>query len=269
MDRYRLKNIIILILVLVNLFLLGSLGQRRIAEHHSYKTSVEQLSALLAADGVSLDSSLIPSQSPPAIQSFSRSPDADRKAASFLLGDAPGYAEQGGGIYTYSGERGAALFRSNGSFEAAGTLAPQDGEEFCRKFSRQFGYDEPSFQLDIEGTGTAVSTRRWDRLPVYNCTITFTLVKNTVVAVSGTLLPDVSTEFASEVSPLSALAALNVFQQFRQGTGAVVTAIIGIEPCYELQSTTAAPLSLVPAWCIITDTASYYVNAVTGSIRPY
>ena len=46
MDRYRLKNIIILILVLLNGFLLFSLGQRRTAEQNAFRRTAEQLSAL-------------------------------------------------------------------------------------------------------------------------------------------------------------------------------------------------------------------------------
>ena len=28
----------------------------------------------------------------------------------------------------------------------------------------------------------------------------------------------------------------------------------------------ATPMALVPAWCIVTDTASYYVNCYTGTV---
>ena len=39
--------------------------------------------------------------------------------------------------------------------------------------------------------------------------------------------------------------------------------------CYELQSSTAAPMSLVPAWCIVTDTVNYYVNCASGAVSQY
>lgn len=269
MDRYRLKRIIILILVLVNFFLLGSLGQRRSAEHRSYRTAVEQLISLLAADGISVSSEIIPSTDPPAVRNLARSPELDHQAAAFLLGEPLEFADQGGGIFTYSGENGAALFRSNGSFEAAGVLCAEDSTLFCRNFSRKFGYTEPDFQLDQNGTGTATAVRRRDRLSVFNCTVTFTIAQGAVVAVNGTLLPDTSVESIPDTPPLSALAALNAFQLFREETGAVVTEITDIHLCYELQSTTAVPLLLAPAWCICTDTAEYYVNSLTGTVRSY
>ena len=46
----------------------------------------------------------------------------------------------------------------------------------------------------------------------------------------------------------------------------MVTAVTDLYLCYELQSTTATPMALVPAWCVSTDTADYYVNCYTGAV---
>ena len=267
MDRYHLKNIIILILTLVNLFLLGSLAQRRSAENATYQNTVQQITALFAAEGITLNVDSIPSELPPASRTLNRSIELDRKAAAYLLGDEVTQIDQGGGIFTYDGKNGGALFRANGNFDAAGTLTAKNADSFCRSFCREFGYSDPLYQLDEYGNGTAVATRLWNRLPIFNCTVTFTLVEDVVVSVSGTLLPDLSTEVEPSVPPLSALAALTAFQQTRKETGAVVTSISDIYLCYELQSPIAAPLSLTPAWCIDTNTAKYYVNAITGSVH--
>ena len=267
MDRYRLKNIIILILLLVNVFLLGSLAQRRSAEAATYRNTVDQMSALFLADGITLHTDAIPHQEVPGSRTLTRSPELDRIAAAFLLGDHLEQADQGGGIFTYSGDRGSALFRSNGSFDAAGSLADQDARDFCREFAREFGYQDPEFHLDDLGNGTATAVRLWGDAPVYNCTVTFTLQNYALVGVTGTLLPDLSSPLASEEEPLSALAALTAFQQVRKETGAVVTDVSDVSLCYELQSTTAVPLSLTPAWRIETNTASYYVNSLTGAVR--
>ena len=45
MERFRLKNIIILILVLLNGFLVSSLAQRRTAERDAFHRTAEQLAA--------------------------------------------------------------------------------------------------------------------------------------------------------------------------------------------------------------------------------
>ena len=42
--------------------------------------------------------------------------------------------------YSYAGESGAAVFRENGGFEMAGTLASGDAEKVCRDFCEMFSY---------------------------------------------------------------------------------------------------------------------------------
>ena len=126
MDRSRLKNIIILILVLVNGFLLASLAQRRSAERDASRRTAEQLAALFQADGMVLDARAISRDAPPDGVALSRATALEEQAAAFLLGDALTSSDQGGGIYHYAGAAGEALFRSSGSFEASGILAERD-----------------------------------------------------------------------------------------------------------------------------------------------
>ena len=265
MDRRRLKNCIILILVLMNLFLAVSLLSRAGTLHTVQRTATEQQVALFAAEGISLDPGLISDQIPPSLRTLSRDSEQEAQAAASLLGSQLSYSDQGGGIYTYSSTRGAAMFRSTGAFEAAGTLA-SSGAEFCRAFCEDFGYDEPVFHLDTNGSGTATAVRMYEEFPVFNCSVTFSLSNGILTAVSGTLLPAEYTETPAEVSPLSASAALTAFQNLRRENQAVVSAVTDLYLCFELQSTSSAAMALVPAWCIVTDTANYYVNCSTGAV---
>ncbi len=124
------------------------------------------------------------------------------------------------------------------------------------------------FTLDDEtGSGTVTALRLWGDVPVFNGAVAFTLDHGTVTAVSGSLLPDTGTAAAEEQPLLSAFAALTAFQQMRHESSSVVSAITEISLCYELQSTAAAPMALVPSWRITTDTASFYVNCVSGTVR--
>ena len=72
MDRYRLKNIIIIILLLVNGFLAGSLAIRQTSKRVSRRQTEEQLVELLAADGITLEADSIPAGAPPAGLSLPR-----------------------------------------------------------------------------------------------------------------------------------------------------------------------------------------------------
>ena len=268
MERYRLKNIIILILVLLNAFLLVSLGIRGTRERTARRAQQQELVALFAADGMTLDPALIPSDTELSAYTLIRDESLEKRVTAFWLGSISERTAQGGGIYTYSGSRGAAAFRDTGSFDIAGTLSGgDDAESLCRDFCKEFSYAEPVFTLDETGSGTATALRLWGDVPVFNGTIAFTLDHGTVTAVSGSLLPDTGTAAAQEQPLLSAFAALTAFQQMRHESSSVVSAITEISLYYELQSTAAAPMALVPSWRITTDTASFYVNCVSGTVR--
>ena len=137
-------------------------------------------------------------------------------------------------------------------------------ESFCRSFCKSFSYDTPVFDLDENGNGTATAVCKSQDLPVFNSSITFTVHHGDLLTVSGTLLPQEGSSVSTEVTPLSASAALTTFQNARRESGAVVSAILELNLCYELQSSSA--LTLIPSWCITTDTVNYYVNCISGSV---
>lgn len=269
MERSRLKNVIILILVLANLFLLSSLFARKSAETASRQRATEQLVALFETDNIHLDPGLVSYQAPPAGQHLPRDTAREQTAAAFFLGTPLEYADQGGNIYTYTGNHGAAMFRATGSFDIVGSLSTpsEDVRDLCRRFCKEFSCTEPQFDLDAKNNGTATALCRFGDLTVFNCSVTFTIHDGRLTMVSGTLLPETSSALPSKAEPLSASAALIAFQQFRRENGGVVSSISDLYLSYELQSTPTAAMSLVPSWCIVTDTVQYYVNCMTGSVR--
>lgn len=231
------------------------------------RTQQQELVSLFAADGMTLDPALIPTDTAVSTYALIRDETAERKAAAFLLGDNLERTTQGGGIYTYTSQQGAAAFRDTGSFDAAGSLSQENAEAFCRDFCKAFSYDTPIFTLDETGSGTATAVRLWNGTPVFNAAVTFTIDQGRVLSASGALLPETGAETSSGQKPLSAFAALTAFQQMRHESSSVVSSITEVSLCYELQSTTAAPMALVPSWRIVTDTATFYVNCISGTVR--
>ena len=249
MESFRLKNIIILILALMNLCLLGLLGVRLTTGYSAQAEARQQMVQLFAAEGVSLDDGIIPGATPPAGLTLSRDPDEDEKLAGFLLGDELVMSDGGGGVPTYQSENGSAVFRSDGTFDVVIEQSGETADALCRAFCRAFHYEALAFSLDGED-GSASAVQTYDGAPVVNCTVSFSISGGRVASVNGAL---------------SALDALNAFLGTVQ-SGAVVTAVTDLYLCYELQSTTATPMALVPAWCVSTDTADYYVNCYTGAV---
>ena len=265
MDRCLLKNIIILILLLVNGFLAGSLIMRHTAAIRTQHQADEQLVALFAADGMELSSDLISRETPPSPLSLSRDLEREREAAAFFLGEDLEQTDMGGGSYTYSSDAGTARFYPNGSFDIVGSLSSvEDAEDLCRSFCKTFSYQEPD--LPQGGSGAVSAASQWGNYPVLNSGVTFTLDQGSLLTVSGTLLPQEGTPVASEQQPLSASAALTAFQQARREGYIAASAITDMYLCYELQGTTASTLTLSPAWCVATDAANHYVNCITGTV---
>ena len=260
-------TIVLLILALLSAFLLTSLAIRGNEERVARRTQQQELVSLFAADGMTLDPALIPTDTAVSTYALIRDETAERKAATFLLGDNLERTTQGGGIYTYTSQQGAAAFRDTGSFDAAGSLSQENAEAFCRDFCKAFSYDTPIFTLDETGSGTATAVRLWNGTPVFNAAVTFTIDQGRVLSASGALLPETGAETSSGQKPLSAFAALTAFQQMRHASSSVVSSITEVSLCYELQSTTAAPMALVPSWRIVTDTATFYVNCISGTVR--
>ena len=149
------------------------------------------------------------------------------------------------------------LFRS-------GLLADRDPADFCRDFCRTFSYSTPDIQLDSSGSGVFSTVCLYGGLPVFNCTVTFSIENYVLTAVSGTLLPKTGAAVAGE-TPLSAAGALVAFQQMRRESVVVASTVLDTQLCYELQNTGAA-ISLVPVWRIVTNTEDYYVNCYTGGV---
>ena len=174
MESSRLKNIIILILVLMDLFLLGSLASRRTAELSARRRGEEQLVELFAADQISLDPDLIPYHAPPASRTLVRALEQERAIATALLGKSLRQSNSGDVVHGSDRDAGAALFRSNGSFDVAGTLSSGSAEEVCREFCKAFGYRDLAFFLE-DGSGTATATRYCDDYPVVGCTVEFSI----------------------------------------------------------------------------------------------
>ena len=262
MNTARLKNIVILILLLANAFLLVLLFSRRAEENAAHERSVTQLTALLNADGIAFDSALLDGL-PDTVLSVQ--PARDLAAEQAL---AEGIIGSGGGIYRYYSSdglnSGSCLIRSGGALEAAVSRAVDDPAEFCADLCVPLGYR--TFDVLSDGARTVVTASRFvGELEVCNASLIFTFSGSTLTPVTGTFLPPIDTSESGETA-LDAVTALVRFLDYRNASGAVCTGITWLSAGYLVQSTTSAPLQLVPVLRVDTDVYSYYVNIVSGEV---
>lgn len=261
LERTRLKNIIILILLLMNAFLLGTLFYHRHSEASARSRMAQELSSLFAAEGIALSADTVPADSAPAGRTPIRSTEEDLRLAVWLLGDGLTTRDEGGGIYTCRGSAGEALFRSSGSFEVRLLSGIDNAADTVSRFCREFGYRQPDAVPD-DGTATAV--QYVENCPVVDAAVTFRVADGRLVGLSGIHLPSESA--VSDGETLSAATALTLLLQSRRTSGAVVSVVTDVFPCWRLQTTSASPMTLSPAWGIATDAGMYYVNCITGAV---
>lgn len=268
MNTARLKNIVIIILLLANAFLLVLLFARRAEERSVQEHTLSQLTELFASDGVQLDASALENL-PASLLSVQpvRDADAERALAEGIIG-AESAVDSGGGIYRYYSSDGlgggVCLIRSSGALEASVSRAVDDPEGLCAELCLPLGYT--AIETLTDGTRTTITaTRMLEDCKVFNGALTFTFSSNTLTSVSGTLLPPIDTEQSSTL-PLDAVTALVRFLDYRNASGAVCTEVVRLSGGYLVQSTASAALQLVPVLRVETDVYSYYVALQSGEV---
>ncbi|MCR5826718.1 MAG: hypothetical protein K6G54_09135 [Oscillospiraceae bacterium] len=264
MKTSRLKNVVIAILALVNVFLLVLLAGRYAQERSVRLRTEEELIRLYTDAGVTLPAALIPRELPHlAAAEPARDPSAESAFAETLLG-ACAEEDVGGGIYRYRGERGTCLFRSSGSLEAALERSVGNRESFCGNLFTANGYELLSSDVQPDGTGTVVAARMLPNGMVFNARLLLRFYRGSLISVTGSFVPAV--EPGEGGTGMDGVTALVRFLDYSRGSGEVCTAVTEVRSGYLLQSTASAAQRLIPAWCITTDVNQYYVNMLTGEV---
>lgn len=262
MKTSRLKNIVIVILLLVNAFLLVLLLSRRAEQRAAYDRSVEQLVTLFDASGITLEPAVLPQDDALLSSALDRDLERETAFAAALLGTVS-VSDSGGGVCLYSGEYGLCSIRAGGAVEGSVSRPVEDPDLFCRDLFKSFGYERTVTQL-TDGSGSVTGVRTTGSSPVFNAALTLSFSGGRLISVSGVFLSSLSKGRSGD--GVDAVTALVRFLDYRTASGLVCTEILSVESGYLLQSSAPAPLRLLPVWRIVTDVNNYYVNYKTGEI---
>lgn len=262
MKASRLKNIVIVILLLVNVFLLVLLLSRRAEQNAAYERSVEQLVTLFETNGVALDPAVLPQDDTPLSAALDRDAERETAFAEALLGTVT-VSDSGGGVCLYTGTNGSCSVRAGGAVEVSLSRAVEDPDAFCRELFKTFGYERTRSTL-TGGSGSITGVRSTGAHPVFNASLSLSFSGGTLISVSGVFLSSLTE--GRRADGIDAVTALVQFLDYRSASGLVCTRIDAVDSGYLLQSSPTAPLRLLPVWRITTDVNSYYVNCKTGEI---
>ena len=263
METYRLKNIAMVILLLLNACLLLMVGQQQLQSLRAQRRSAAQLRELYAASQLVLDDRVELDRNPLDILTPARRAETEQAIASALLGGEALSSSQGGGIYSYEANERTIQFRAGGSFYGSRLDLPvEDPAGFVRSFCSRFGYEEPRLQLE-EGTGSAVAGQLVRDVPVINCAVEFYFEGGRLASVTGAHV-DLQDAAVQPEKSMSCVTALLKFLDFRNISGVVCSEVTGVRCVYQLQGVSAP--RLLPVWEIATDTYTYCVDCATGAV---
>lgn len=268
MEWSKIKNIVILILLGVNLALLALLiPQERRQAQLAAETWAGAVSAL-ERSGISFEAEQPPLDMELTPLAFTRDRAGEQEAAEALLGPLR-EAEDSSSVRTlYTGAGGSAEFTLGGEFSIhpAGLITPSAGEDrdqASRACLAQLGITGRLLEERTEGTAYVLTyCQEWEGDPVFSCRTEVTWEGNTLASIQGERLTGTTAAAAGE--PLSTADALVRFLAGLNRTGDLCTRVEAMTAGY--LATGARPVQLTPVWALETDNGTYYLNALDGTL---
>lgn len=278
MEWRRLKNIIILILLLVNGFLLVLVGARYSESVQYERTALERTLEVLEGRGIRADADRLAPAGALAPLTVERDLERELQLAKALLG--PGEVRpwgiqaenQGGGLYRYQFDGCELTIRPGGELSAAMRYGPHqliagDLERHAAQRLKKMGIEAEQIGVTRDGEWTRIRFRQmWNGAPVFSCEVEFVYEAEFFRTVQGTLLTaQAGTAEAGECMTLP--TALMRFYEEISASGDVCSAILSMEPGYRAASQSlSGGIRLAPVWLVTTDTAQYYLDCSTGAL---
>lgn len=273
MEWSKLKNIIILILLLVNLFLLAMAGVQQRDSARYQEQALADAVTVLERNGIRLAEENIPEQMKIRSMTVQRDRELESALAADLLGECL-VSDMGSGRYSYESTIGSAEFRSNGNFsivfsEPIPIVQGVGGEvshalEIAERLSLGGVISEQKV-LD-DGGVNVVLYQTWQGNPVYSCQIMLQYKDGNLCSLSGQRLMGEPLPVNSGETLISVPTALVRFLNGINDMGDICGEILEMRPGYQMANP-AEGTRMEPVWYIVTDTGAYQLNAITGILE--
>lgn len=267
MERAKLKNIVLFILVVTNLCLLVFVVRQELRTRRADAQARENAIAFLAERGIRVDEPLVPKEMDLLPQVVERDRDAEGKAAQALLKGDVEMESRGGEVYRYYNENGSVQFHSDGTFSAE--LAPgayplgNDREAACLAVLKQLDF---SAEVVEEGESALVLRQTWRGVSLFSQQVTVNWEEGSIRSLTGGRRLMGQPEEDRSRSALTVSGALIYFFNGLNGLGDVCSRVDSIDQGYVSTVSLNAPVTLTPVWRVVTDTGPYQLDGVTGAL---
>lgn len=271
MDNAKIKNYIILVLALVNIFLLAIVLTNARQARRAAADRQQALETVLADNGIRLSKDTDLSDAVLPELTLRRDAARESKMVTALLGDCD-FSDLGGNVYSYKGKNGGeAKFRGTGEFTILldanavkrGTDVAATARSVLKKLGLRYSGETPEVSSS-DGDATVTLSCAWEDMPVYNARVTFYFTASSLALISGTRPFDTQTASAAPGSCPDGITVLMNFLQSVRSTGDLCTEIRGLDMGYFVFPSVSGDCTLQPVWCVRTDSHAYYIDAKTG-----
>jgi hypothetical protein len=270
----KVKNIILLILLTVNLFLAVLLVYEEGRSAQYLSGARESAIQVLEKNGIAVDGDILPDDLALTAMGASRDRQAERERAQALLGQVT--EESQGSSVVYQGPSGQLrVSRSGSEFSAqlepgAFPLGEKEPAQHATDLLQQLGLEGDVLGVLEEGERISVTVRqKWQHIPVFTCLAVLVYEQGSLVQIQegGRCLPGTPTQ-AGDRQAISVDTALLRFLEGIQELGDICSRITQMTPGYLMNSAGfTGSAELVPAWQFRTDSdQGYYLNALTGEL---
>lgn len=271
MESSKVKNLIIIVLAILNLFMLAPVAWDAVGAQLARRREISAAAEVLAARGIAVSEDAELRGTRLDVCVVERDLEEEKRGADKVLGGVT-VNNQGGNIISYTGERGQAVFRGSGGFEILfepeAVPVGSDAEATARGIARdlgislQTGRDTAEVKIS-DGNGSVRLFCQHNGARILGCSVTFTFANAHLMVVSGTRPLD-SITADSQADTLDVPTVLMRALELMTGSGQVCSRLEEVEMCYTLSSTVSGTGILAPVWRIETDTGDFYINGLTG-----
>ena len=269
----KLKNLVLLVLLLANLALLALLIPDRVNQQRGDAALRQSLCDLYAGQQVQLDPDTVPDTVTIYSLELAEDPAGSAAAAEALLGQSMVQDDATRYQSVYRSDSGQCTISRSGSFRASleGRPAVRDLAKDAKKTLRAMGFQYLSLsepQRLRAGFYTLTATQTVLGVPVFSQGLTLTYANDRLVQLEGVFYTGAGTLTRISDQPcISAADALVAFLSARVDLGWVGSAVTGMTQGYVRSETAAAAaVHLTPVWRLETDTGSFDVNGITGEV---
>ena len=261
MEWSKIKNIILLILLTLNLILLIIVGDQQYQSVQVAQNTRFQVLQLLSENGVSVSESVLPDAVSLPVLQVDRAELTSQEGMDLLgIGTEK---ENTGGRVVYCSAKGEMELYSNGRFLThctPGAFPVTSGGEVeeGRKALAEMGLSVRFLEKQQENSVVTVTyCQMWDGMPVFDALCTAIFEDGSLRTLSGQRITGSTTEV--ELWPLPDVpTTLIQFLNWKNEERLVFSSITSMEAGY--QSSAGRSSLLAPVWCITTETGRYVVD---------